>query len=64
MNRRTIDSVNGPQPEKSHETANDLAFDLVSDALRICDENGWSSIGIDLSSALDKLRALRDSQGE
>lgn len=64
MESRPIASVNVTQLEGGDNASVELAIVRVSEGLQICDENGWSSIGIDLSSALEKLRALRNRQSE
>ncbi|WP_172449767.1 hypothetical protein [Porphyrobacter sp. HT-58-2] len=46
-----------PSPEQKQV---DRAIALAMDAMRICDEEGYIFAAIDLSSAIDKLRALRD----
>lgn len=41
----------------------DRALALVETALRECDEHGFIYAAIDLCSAIDKLKALRESSG-
>lgn len=49
------------EPDKKNEKeAVDRAIALVETALADCDEHGFLFVGIDLSSALDKLYAMQE----
>lgn len=50
--------MNESSPDNQME-AIDRAIELVEGALQLCDENGYIFAAIDLSSALDKLTALK-----
>lgn len=48
--------------KKSEQEAIDRAIALIEVALNACDEHGFVFVAIDLSTALDKLLALRAQQ--
>jgi hypothetical protein len=50
-----------PQPETDLQTI-ERAIALATAALVLCDENGYVFAAIDLSSAIDKLNALKPSE--